>query len=130
MSLIYKAQSRILVGEEEDSATVGVSGGYPLSSVELLDFFGTPCSVAKLPVSSNCSRPMTTWSSTTWFLGRTEQLNVVSPPRAIRLAGDGLLVFSAKPRWWGSIAQVTHAMGHLAQIVSSLERATELHHAR
>jgi hypothetical protein len=95
MSLIYKAQSRIFVGEKEDSATVGVSGWCPLSSIELLDFFfGTPCSVAKLPVSSTCSWPMTARLSTTWFLGRTEQLNVVSPPRAMRLAekwSSGLL---------------------------------------
>ena len=58
MSLIYKAQSRILVGGEEDSATMRVSGLRPLYFIELLDFIlGCPCSVAKLPVSSTCLWP-------------------------------------------------------------------------
>jgi hypothetical protein len=58
MSLIYKAQSRILVGEEEDSATVGVSGQDPLCCIQLLDFFlAWSCSVAQVPVSTIWSWP-------------------------------------------------------------------------
>jgi hypothetical protein len=130
MSLIYKAQSRILVGGEEDSATMCVSGLRSLYFIELLDFIlGCPCSVAKLPVSS----------TDLWSAHKVD--NVVF--RADQLAEGcfiasgnassgriGLLLFFVKQWWCGSIAQVTHATEDLGRIVSSVQCATESHYAR